>query len=216
MACPTDNASLDLIAKLQMEDVESLLKGKHAAGDAADAEYAAQLFKDELQQVQIFVADNMMCCSIAAAMLSDSDVIQCSLNEEQQATYDREYAASLGSTNLDSVDVDPTDNSPRTFSSASLIDDEMMGKLALMFMDAGQLPGRASHAVHGESSSQAAKASAKYGTRHCTGCDEDVSYIDSIRCPCSHDYCRTCIARLFEAATGWRSTQSIQPQPSIE
>ncbi|KAM3512374.1 hypothetical protein MY11210_004013 [Beauveria gryllotalpidicola] len=166
MAYPIDNASLDLIAKLQLEDAESLLKGKHAAGTWPDAEYAAQLFKDELEQIRISIADNAMCRSIAAAVLADSDAIQSSLNEEQQATCDREYAANLDSMNCDSDDIDSADVSPHISSLAPLIDDEMMGKLAIMFVDDGELPGRASHAVHGESSSQGAKAG-RYGTRHC-------------------------------------------------
>lgn len=200
MAYPIDNASLDLIAKLQLEDAESLLKGKHAAGHAPDAEFAAQLFKDELEQLQMFVADNIMCRSIASAMLSDNEAIQFSLDEEQQATYDREYATNLDSMNPDFLNIDSMDVPPRISSSAPLIDDEMMGKLAIMFVDAGESPGRASHVVHAESSSQGAKKGAKYGTRHCIGCEEDVSYIDALRCPCSHDYCRACIAGLFEAA----------------
>ncbi|KAM3433000.1 hypothetical protein MY4824_006260 [Beauveria thailandica] len=85
--------------------------------------------------------------------------------------------------NPDSDNVGLANCSPHTPSAASLIDDEMMGKLAIMFVDAGELPGRASHTVRGESS-----------------CEDNVSYIDSVRCPCSHDYCRTCIAGLFEAA----------------
>lgn len=208
MDYPIDNASLDLITKLQLEDAESLLRGKHAVGQAPDAEIAAQLFKDELEQLRIFVADDIMCRSIAEAMLSDSEAIQSSLNEEQQAAYDREYATNLDSMNPDSVDVDSMNAPPHTFSSAPLIDDEMMGKLAIMFIDAGKLPGRDSHAVHAESSSQGAKAGAEYSTRHCIGCEEDVSYIDTIRCPCSHDYCRVCIAGLFEAAI---SDESLFP-----
>ncbi|KAG9250615.1 uncharacterized protein F5Z01DRAFT_665335 [Emericellopsis atlantica] len=200
MAYPIDNASLDLITKLQLEDAESLLKGKHAVGHLPDAELAVQMFKEELEQLQTFIADDIMCRSIAEAMLSDTEAIQRSLDEEQQAIYDREYATNIDSMNPDSVNIDPMNVSPHTFSSAPLIDDEMMGKLAIMFIDAGKLPGRAPHAVHAESSSQGAKAAAKYGTRHCTGCEEDVSYIDTVRCPSSHDYCRTCIAGLFEAA----------------
>ncbi|OAA44586.1 IBR domain containing protein [Beauveria brongniartii RCEF 3172] len=207
MAYPIDIASLDLIAKLQLEDAESLLKGKHAAGTRPDAEYAAQLFRDELEQIRISIADNAMCRSIAAAVLADSDAIQSSLNEEHQANCDREYAANLDSMDPDSDDVDLANISLHTPSAASLIDDEMMGKLAIMFVDAGELPGRASRTVRGESSSQGAKAG-RYGTRRCISCEEDVSYIDSVRCPCSHDYCRTCIASLFEAAI---SDESLFP-----
>ncbi|KAM3565868.1 hypothetical protein ARSEF4850_001179 [Beauveria asiatica] len=207
MAYPIDIASLDLIAKLQLEDAESLLKGKHAAGTRPDAEYAAQLFRDELEQIRISIADNAMCRSIAAAVLADSDAIQSSLDEEHQANCDREYAANLDSMNPDSDNVGLANCSPHTPSAASLIDDEMMGKLAIMFVDAGELPGRASHTVRGESSSQGAKAG-RYRTRHCISCEDDVSYIDSVRCPCSHDYCRTCIAGLFEAAI---SDESLFP-----
>ncbi|KAG8420645.1 hypothetical protein J3459_010861 [Metarhizium acridum] len=190
MAYPIDNASLDLILRLQLEDAEGLLRGKHAFGEEPDVEFAAQLFKNDLEQLQTFISDNIMSRSIAQATLMDGDAIQASIDEEQQATYDREYATNFDSTN----------NPPRTYSSVPLIDDEMMGKLAVLFVGAGDLP---THAAHAESSSQGAKAGelrADYNTRHCTGCEEDVSYIDAIRCPCSHDYCRTCIAGLFEAA----------------
>lgn len=207
MAYPIDTASLDLIAKLQLEDAESLLKGKHAAGTQPDAEYAAQLLRDELEQIRISIADNAMCRSIAAAVLADSDAIQSSLGEEQQATRDREYAAHLDSMNLDSDDVDLANILPHKSSSEPHIDDEMIGKLAILFVDDGELPGHASYAVRGESSAQGARAG-RYDTRHCVSCEEDVSYVDSVRCPCSHDYCRTCIAGLFEAAI---SDESLFP-----
>lgn len=198
MAYPIDNASLDLILRLQLEDAEGLLRGKHAIGEEPDVEFAAQLFKNDLEQLQTFISDNIMSRSIAQATLMDGDAIQASIDEEQQATYDREYATNFDSTN----------NPPRTHSSLPLIDDEMMGKLAVLFVGAGDLP---TYAAHAESSSQGAKAGelhADYNTRHCTGCEEDVSYIDAIRCPCSHDYCRTCIAGLFEAAI---SDESLFP-----
>ncbi|KAM3543122.1 hypothetical protein ARSEF1564_003927 [Beauveria bassiana] len=179
MAYPIDTASLDLIAKLQLEDAESLLKGKHAAGTQPDAEYAAQLLRDELEQIRISIADNAMCRSIAAAVLADSDAIQSSLGEEQQAIRDREYAAHLDSMNLDSDDVDLANVLPHKSSSEPHIDDEMIGKLAILFVDDGELPGHASYAVRGESSAQGARAG-RYDTRHCVSCEEDVSYIDSL------------------------------------
>ncbi|EFY87856.1 IBR finger domain protein [Metarhizium acridum CQMa 102] len=169
MAYPIDNASLDLILRLQLEDAEGLLRGKHAFGEEPDVEFAAQLFKNDLEQLQTFISDNIMSRSIAQATLMDGDAIQASIDEEQQATYDREYATNFDSTN----------NPPRTYSSVPLIDDEMMGKLAVLFVGAGDLP---THAAHAESSSQGAKAGelrADYNTRHCTGCEEDVSKLEN-------------------------------------
>ncbi|KAM3483018.1 hypothetical protein MY8738_003586 [Beauveria namnaoensis] len=141
MAYPIDTASLDLIAKLQLEDAESLLKGKHAGGTQPDAEYAAQLLRDELEQIRISIADNAMCRSIVAAVLADSDAIQSSLGEEQQATRDREYATHLDSMDLDSDDADLANVLPHKYSSEPHIDDEMIGKLATLFVDDGELPG---------------------------------------------------------------------------
>ncbi|KFG82211.1 IBR finger domain protein [Metarhizium anisopliae] len=144
MAYPIDNASLDLILRLQLEDAEGLLRGKHAIGEEPDVEFAAQLFKNDLEQLQTFISDNIMSRSIAQATMMDGDAIQASIDEEQQATYDREYATNFDSTN----------NPPRTYSSVPLIDDEMMGKLAVLFVGAGDLT---THAAHAESSSQERK-----------------------------------------------------------
>lgn len=65
MACAIDGESLDLIMRLQLEDAEGLLRGKHTVGQAPGVEFAIQLFKNELEQLQTFIADNVMSRSIA-------------------------------------------------------------------------------------------------------------------------------------------------------
>ncbi|KAM0667449.1 hypothetical protein ACQRIU_003314 [Beauveria bassiana] len=174
MAYPIDTASLDLIAKLQLEDAESLLKGKHAGGTQPDAEYAAQLLRDELEQIRISIADNAMCRSIVAAVLADSDAIQSSLGEEQQATRDREYATHLDSMDLDSDDADLANVLPHKYSSEPHIDDEMIGKLATLFVDDGELPGPCFRC-----------SSCHHVVELSTGCNH-------ISCRCGAQFCYVC------------------------
>ncbi|KAG6255984.1 hypothetical protein E4U24_006213 [Claviceps purpurea] len=42
----------------------------------------------------------------------------------------------------------------------------------------------------------------KSALRRCVACTSEVASSDSIQCPCSHDYCRDCMANLFNAAIG--------------
>lgn len=44
------------------------------------------------------------------------------------------------------------------------------------------------------------RATTKHQRRNCVACRVDVPFFDTLRCPCSHDYCRECIASLFEAS----------------
>lgn len=217
MVSQIDNASLDLMVRLQLEDANALMRGKHA-NEAPDIEVAAELFRHELEQLQLFMADQIMSRSIAQATLRDGDAIEASLQEEYQAAHDRDYATSINP----ATTADRRARATCTPFPLPLIDDEMMGKLAMMFIGNDELitsatpaipgaPARAPETLQAESSSQGAKASGQVAnriTRHCIGCEEDVSYIDAIRCPCDHDYCRSCIAGLFEAAI---SDESLFP-----
>ncbi|KAG5918508.1 hypothetical protein E4U42_006829 [Claviceps africana] len=47
-------------------------------------------------------------------------------------------------------------------------------------------------------SSSAAKRAAEL--RRCVACASDVAFFETVRCPCSHDYCRDCMTELFSAA----------------
>lgn len=52
------------------------------------------------------------------------------------------------------------------------------------------------------SSKQAAgsgKSTSASGKRQCVACMTDFPQSETVRCPCSHGYCRTCLTRLFES-----------------
>ena len=182
MACEFDSATLDLVIQLQKLEAANLFKGKHLEDEISDGELAAQLFEEELERYKTIQLDNIMSRSIAEAILADAEAIKTSIEEEEDdvrttAESDTQFEANHG----------PLDDVPHTNALQALIDDDMLEKLTAMYIGS-----------HAESSAQGEKRGIK--SRHCVSCMTDVPYLDALRCPCSHDYCRSCVGELFEAA----------------
>ncbi|GAB0134551.1 hypothetical protein EsDP_00002916 [Epichloe bromicola] len=171
-----DEETLELIIELQVQDARNMIKGKHREGE-----------------------------HIAHAVLTDGDAIKAHVDEEQQATNDREFA----------VCGQPATGSPGDASADAIVEDEMMRKLiALYFGDNHRPPSAARSAATPRAAQQAGPSSSASASangielRRCVACTSDVAFFDTVRCPCSHDYCRDCIAKLFSAAI---SDESLFP-----
>ncbi|UKZ49872.1 hypothetical protein TrVGV298_004125 [Trichoderma virens] len=87
-----DQESLDLIIELQLQDAQSLIKGKYRDGDAPDFEFALECFNAELQALHTLLHDQAMTRSMARAVVSDADIIRELVNQEEQAVRDRQLA----------------------------------------------------------------------------------------------------------------------------
>lgn len=188
----TDSDTEALILELQLQDVDRLIKGKQREGDASDAELAAELYKAELEIMFCLVSDRAMSRSLARAVVLDGDIIAAHADVEQQAEQDREQALTW----------DTLGQTERQRQPPETIDDEMINKLVCLYMEDV-------HSKAGESSSQAAKRTGSANRQcRCEACHADFPFFDVLRCPCSHEYCRGCIAELFRASL---SDESLFP-----
>lgn len=183
-----DQASLDLILELQLHDVERLLKGKHREDEIPDAEVAAELYKAEIESALHFYSDQALCRSIANAVLTDGNVIKEHVDAELQATQDRH----------DAQNWDHEDRPQHVATEQAALEDEMLRKLEILYI------GGQDSVDDAQCSSDALdltpRATTEHQRRDCVACRMDVLFFDTLRCPCSHDYCRECIASLFEAS----------------
>ncbi|KAM0460695.1 hypothetical protein ACHAO4_001485 [Trichoderma viride] len=125
-----DQESLNLIIQLQLEDAQSMAKGKYREGEAPDFDLALELFNAELESLHAFIHDREMGRSLARAVVNDADIIRELCNEEEQATRDRMLA--LRGFNGDDVTIDdifPDGEPSDTDSLKGAMSDEMVNKL---------------------------------------------------------------------------------------
>ncbi|KAL7960297.1 hypothetical protein V8C34DRAFT_321520 [Trichoderma compactum] len=192
MSDEIDQETLNLIIELQLQDA------KHRQVEQSDAELALQLYCSELEPPATTYSDHAMSRSIAHAALSDGDFIRNHLEEEQQAVRDREYA----------INGQPSAIVPDITTPDTVIEDGMLKKLAALYNSVYD----DRYSVVGEPSSRqttrAGKSSSATMNGRCVACMADVPFFETLQCPCSHEYCRVCIAKLFKAAM---SDESLFP-----
>lgn len=205
-----DPETARLVLQLQLDDLQTLTdttKGKQPEGTIDDFELALNLYKAELESTSETFADKHMSQSIANAVREDGELINRWVAEESRAAADRSLAWQL------ETGTTPTnDNVTTELSTAGTnvdIEDELVDKLAALFVfgagledddePRGESEG-AGRQVVPESSAWAASRS-KSGhqghTRRCVSCLECFPFWDVARAPCSHEYCRGCLADLF-------------------
>ncbi|KAL7898113.1 hypothetical protein HDV63DRAFT_33721 [Trichoderma sp. SZMC 28014] len=194
-----DQESLDLIIQLQLEDAQSMTKGKYQEGKAPDFDLALELFNAELASFHAFIHDREMSRSLARAVVTDADVIRELVNEEEQATRDRMLALhGFDENDIARDNVFPQKQLPDTASLKENISDEMVNKLIFLFHDDGGPSPVAESSRMGE---RANRSMIKVGNRRrCIVCNEDFPFVDTLRCPCSHDYCRGCLSNYISKA----------------
>lgn len=192
-----DDASESLMIELQMQELENLVnssKGKHIEGEQPDFDLALAIYKSELESYDVFFSDRRMCRSAARAVVADGDLIYRQHQTEDQVARDHHMAL-----NFDSDQETPSDDPADDPADHANFDSELINKLAALYV----LPPDDELADQPESSSWASSRPRRTVPKTmttCVSCRESFNFYEIARCPCSHEYCRTCLATLFSAS----------------
>ncbi|KAL7820711.1 hypothetical protein V8C26DRAFT_393107 [Trichoderma gracile] len=194
-----DQESLDLIIELQLQDAQNLIKGKYREGEAPDFELALECFNEELESLHTVLQDRALTRSVARAVVSDADIIRELVHQEEQAARDRELA--LNGFDADGFHEDGFPPQGREWTDMdpmeSIMSDEMTDKLVILFNGGGEPSSVAESSKRG---SQARPSTETGQLRRCIVCSEEFPFVDTLRCPCSHDYCRECLSDYISKA----------------
>lgn len=193
-----DDLSVSLILSLQLEDVDTLLrgsKGKNPEGRPSDAEIALVAYREELQKNEIIFTDRRMAESISEAVQRDGPIIATTRLEEHNAIRDRELACHLGGVQI------PKRIALEDFAEIA-VDDDVVRRLRTLNIpdiDVYDDDDEDNKASSSKTSRGGNKALGK--KKQCVACQEDRPISDTLAAPCTHNYCRDCVSGLFEAAT---------------
>jgi hypothetical protein len=199
-----DEETLDVIAKLQLSDIQDLLnarRGKQRETETTDLEFSADVYRQDLESVRSQLVDRRMAQSMASAVQVDDNLIFQVEHEEEVAHGDYVLAHQLSGNKVTSA----TELSPKH------LDRELLAKLAGMYMSesvgedfhVAQDPCENDSDVVAESSKWAAKRQQSDSKRldlHCVACRDLKKYFDVIAAPCGHNYCRDCLRDLFKSS----------------
>ena len=214
-----DPLTLNAIIQIQLEDSAALAgsaKGKQREGTVNDAEVALQMFTEDLHTCQRVLEDRNMARSMALAVHRDGSLISRTHQQEDQVARARQLAASLTQA--------PTDDNvhatwralpppPDEEMKDPWISDELLEKAAALYNEDSLLTGLASVFEDSDSdeidavaqpesfawgASRVGKTKQKLGHRVACGVTKD--FYDVARVPCDHEYCRECLASLFQAS----------------
>ncbi|KAL5339366.1 hypothetical protein BJX70DRAFT_408084 [Aspergillus crustosus] len=199
-----DQKTADLIIQLQLEDAGIYLdcsKGK--SRDPTNEKVAFQLQTEELENASEFLADKRMAISMAKAVLADGQILDDNKAHEEAAVSDRQLARNL-ERNEHPVTTDPVQSNY----DAGDLDDETLEKLRILYIsgleEEQELQSVYSEGIDagdGESSTWAAgQANHAQSMRRCEACREETRFINVVRVPCRHEYCRACLEALFESS----------------
>jgi hypothetical protein len=181
-----DEATQQAILRIQIADLEeamtSKLGGAAAEGDAA---LAANLLKQNLEEVHTGITDRRMVLSMADAVIQDSAILAQHLREETMARDDRLLASKLQPGSKPHIADTPN--------AGDQVDNEMLAKLAGMHMSE-----KAAYGLMPEEQETTPGSLFSRPKRHtCEACAEEVSYFKLFTTPCGHEYCGDCIRQLF-------------------
>ncbi|KAG6105452.1 hypothetical protein E4U31_001407 [Claviceps sp. LM219 group G6] len=188
-----DPESLALIIEMQLQDLRWMNKGKSTIDQGPDSEVAAQIMEAEVKSLSTFYADRSMTRSIAHALVTDADAIAAHALQEKQAADDRAFYLRE---NPQGARRHPTATASSSASHSQGAEDKINQKLAALAVDEKKISSAAELSVK---TADPSASKGKSPLRTCVACTSEVASTDSIRCPCSHDYCRDCIASLFSA-----------------
>ena len=174
------------------------------------------MLTEDLHACQRVLEDRKMARSMALAVHRDGNFISKTHQQEDQVARDRQFAASL---TRDPAD----DNNHATWRAPPpardeemkdpWVSDELFEKAAAMYNEDFVFADptsafddndsdRDGTTAQPESSawgaSRAGKAKQKLG--HCVACGDTKDFFDVARVPCDHEYCRECLASLFQAS----------------
>lgn len=211
-----DPLTLSAIIQLQLEDSQEIVantKGKGREGTITDAQLALQMYTEDLVATNATLSDRKMAQSIAMAILRDGQFIQRAYQQEDQIARDREMATNMQGDAPAPSKFDPSRQPSTSKEDDPWTDPELLQKAAAIYMyepcHAGPVPpglvldSDSDDETVAESSAWAASranANDKPKLGHCVACGDDKDFFDVARVPCKdkHEYCRECLAQLFE------------------
>ena len=200
-----DDATAALIIQLQRQDVEelqSLAKGKSREIDVCDADVAMTIFQEELHQRSAILNDRCMSRSLARAVITDSALLTNAVAIEDSIANDRLVAERLDSGEEIGSGAEADLGSPN-------LDDFYVARLTALYVmgteDDCDRPAvsEGKHSTIAESSRCAAsRGNTSQTARHeCASCGDHKRAFETFRAPCGHYYCQECLTQLFELAT---------------
>ncbi|TGZ76385.1 hypothetical protein EX30DRAFT_336677 [Ascodesmis nigricans] len=193
--------------RLDVDLLRSQQKGKQRAGELTDFEFALNLFLADLDETEQLVTDRIMAESLAHAVYTDEAVIAELIDEETQATRDHNFAQQVERrerTGETVVNTSPPSSSSLGSSngavnaSRSTANDYLDDLDALLTKTDASTPEKLQQAI----------AERKYTTRVCNTCFERTHFSSSLTTKCGHNFCRSCVCKLFVHAT---TDESLYP-----
>jgi hypothetical protein len=195
----------ELILRLQLEDIREMKnsgKGKGREGELSDAEFAMQIYLEEINRANLLNSDKRMAQSIASAITTDGALVNQNAEEEAQAARDRQYASAMES----GMPIKAKSNKIAR-RKKEIVSDEVIEKLSFLYNNMSPNDDQHDNHVHvaratAESSSAAMDKplSVNHTDRPCAACREDKKFFDLARLPCGDEYCSDCLNELFRLA----------------
>ncbi|PYH29936.1 BRcat and Rcat domain-containing protein [Aspergillus neoniger CBS 115656] len=207
MACVLDpgidQPTFDLIVQLQLQETDLYFESsKGKSRDPTDEELAFHLQNEEWRNISEYLQDRRMAMSFATAVQADGHVLAETQVEEENASKDRIIARQLTE---DRCNVLPSELE----SESAALDDETLAKLQILYVNNMEDYSFTGDLDTGESQNECAESSARAiqraghslpRARRCVACRELIDFVNVFRAPCRHEYCRSCLADLFESS----------------
>ena len=208
-----DPLTYSAIIQLQLEDDQEFANtpnGKQREETLTDAELALQMHAEELASTSAGLGDRQMARDMATAVLRDGRLFHQAYQLRSQVARDHELAANLQD-DYSFIRRDAMSNSETTHKQDPWTASEMQEKAAALSMydpgSRGRSPpelvvafGNYDEIVAESSTWAAARQTRTPRLGYCVSCCEDKELFDVARVPCKdkHEYCRECLAQLFE------------------
>ncbi|KAJ5551297.1 IBR finger domain-containing protein [Penicillium sp. DV-2018c] len=195
-----DQATADLIVQLQLEDVGLHTRNsKGKSRDPTDEQLAFQLQNNDLESMSQLLSDRKMAMNLANSQV-----------EEENIAKDRDIARHWTENGGHPTAANgPLSNPESTTLDDDTLDDDTLSKLQLLYVSGiGDYPSvdsddeSSTEGEQAESSAWAARRPRQTLSRmhRCIACGEDAEFVNVVRAPCRHEYCRTCLEDLFKAS----------------
>ncbi|KKZ60246.1 hypothetical protein EMCG_05056 [[Emmonsia] crescens] len=206
-----DDQSLALTVELLRQDVTEIFgnrKGKQVEGTVNDAEFALQIYQEELAGCLVFLQDRQVAQSMGRAVHEDGHTIAVIKQEEDTAINDRRMALNLagGRGGGGGGGGEGSQHVPRPE-----LDEKTLHRLSKLNIDGSGGSSQTEPKSNGkyitavaeplsqaDNSKRMAIANGAIAQFDCTACMESKVFFDIIETSCSHHYCRDCIRELFE------------------
>lgn len=191
-----DPLTFETIIQVQLEDIENLssrAKGKQREDTVTDAQYALQMYVEDLARSGAVRNDRTVAKDVATALFTDIPAMEEAVRLQKQVARDRELALKLAGS-----------------SSMPIKRNSILHKLRRKEADPLKelwpvlLDSDSEESTVAESSSWAASRFVRdiAPKRRCIACIEEkvVGQMVTVPCKYGHEYCRDCIAKLIRNA----------------